>query len=72
VNWKEGSSLEKIISALSSSPKTTQQLLKITKLPERTLRYNLAKLKKQNFVKEFFILNDMRKKLFCLNGEKNE
>jgi predicted HTH transcriptional regulator len=71
VNVKEGKSIQKIIKALSSNPKTTQQLLQITKLPERTLRYNLAILKSKGFVKEIFILNDMRKKLFYLNGGEN-
>jgi len=52
--------------ALSSSPKTLQQLLEITKLPERTLRYNLAILKKKGLVKEILILSDLRKKIFSL------
>ncbi|MHA1828851.1 MAG: helix-turn-helix domain-containing protein [Candidatus Heimdallarchaeaceae archaeon] len=53
-----------IKSALFSSPKTRQQLLQITKLPERTLRYHLAILKKHGLVKETILLNDTRKKVF--------
>jgi hypothetical protein len=56
-----------IKSALSGSPKTRQQLLKITKLPERTLRHNLSILKRQNLVKEIVTFTDLRKKLFSLN-----
>ena len=55
---------ELIKSALSSSPKSRQQLLEITELPERTLRYHLAILKNQGFVKETLILKDLRKKVF--------
>jgi len=53
-----------IKSALFSSPKTRQQLLEITKLPEGTLRYNLRILKNQGFVKETPVLKDLRKKVF--------
>jgi len=55
---------ELIKSALSSSPKSRKQLLEITKLPDRTLRYNLAILKEQGLVKEIFVLKDLRKKVF--------
>lgn len=60
-----------IKSALSSSPKTRQQLLEITKLPERTLRHNLAILKKQGLVKEISTLSDLRKKIFSLEVDKD-
>jgi len=55
-----------IISALSSSPKTRRELLEITKIPERTLRYHLAILKKQGSVKEILTLSDLRRKIFLL------
>ena len=61
---------EKIISVLST-PKSLTQLIHLTKIPERTLRYNLVKLKSQNLVKEIIVFSDMRKKLFSLNGVKN-
>jgi DNA-binding transcriptional ArsR family regulator len=61
--------LELIKKVLSDSPKSKEQLLKITKLPERTLRYNLSKLKKQRLVKEIFMLRDLRRKIFLLNKE---
>lgn len=60
--------MELIRKALST-PKTTQKLLKITKLPERTLRYNISILKKQGIVKEIIVLNDLRKKMFSLNSD---
>jgi len=62
---------ELIKSALLSSPKTRQQLLEITKLPERTLRYNLAILKKQGLVKEISTLSDLRKKIFSLEVNRD-
>ena len=55
-----------IKSALLSSPKSRQQLLEITKLPERTLRYHLAILKRQGLVKEILTFSDLRKKIFLL------
>lgn len=56
-----------------STPKSRQQILEITKLPERTLRYNLAILKRQGMVKEIPVFSDLRKKLFLLKrGENNE
>jgi len=60
-----------IKSALSSSPKTRQQLLEITKLPERTLRHHLAILKRQGLVKETLTLSDLRKKIFSLEVDRN-
>jgi len=53
-----------------SIPKSISQLKFITKIPSRTLRYNLAKLKNQNIVKELAVFSDMRKKLFALNGDR--
>jgi hypothetical protein len=47
-----------------STPKSRQELLKITKLPERTLRYKLAILKKKKLIIEYNILKDMRKKVY--------
>jgi len=60
-----------IKSALLSSPKTRQQLLEITKLPERTLRYHLATLKRQGLVKEISTLSDLRKKIFSLEVNRD-
>ncbi len=65
----KGFALKLIKEALFDSPKTREQLLKITKLPERTLRYNLSILKKQKFVKEIAIFRDLRRKMFLLNKE---
>jgi len=71
VNIKElNVTKEKIISVLST-PRSLTQLIHLTKVPERTLRYNLTKLKSQNLVKEIAVFSDMRKKLFSLNGVKN-
>jgi len=47
-----------------STPKTREQLLEITKLPERTLRYYLSILRKEGIVKEFNSLNDLRRKIY--------
>ncbi|MDI6806893.1 MAG: MarR family transcriptional regulator [Candidatus Aenigmarchaeota archaeon] len=69
--WVNAFALLLIKQALST-PKTRQQLIKITKLPERTLRYNLAILKKQGMVKEIPPYFDLRKKLFLLKGENDE
>jgi DNA-binding transcriptional ArsR family regulator len=54
----------KLIKSALSSPKTREELLRITKLPERTLRYHLAILKKKGLVKEALLLDDLRKKVF--------
>jgi predicted transcriptional regulator len=67
LKWAIAFVLKDVKEALSDSPKTRQQLLKITKLPERTLRYNLSILKRQNLVKEIVTFTDLRKKLFSLN-----
>jgi DNA-binding MarR family transcriptional regulator len=61
----------KIIEALST-PKSKQQLLKVINVPERTLRYNLSILKRQGYVKEIIVLNDMRKKMFFLTNKGDE
>jgi len=61
------------IKEVLSTPKTRQELLEITKLPERTLRYNLAILKRESLLKESIIFSDLRKKAFSLDlkgGEK--
>jgi len=65
--WAIAFAVQLIKSALSGSPKTRHQLLKITKLPERTLRYNLSILKRQDLIKEVAIFSDLRRKLFSLN-----
>ncbi len=58
--------LSMIKKALSSSPKSKDELIKITKLPERTLRYNISILKKKGLIKEIPNFSDLRKKLFFL------
>lgn len=63
--WVNVFALQKVKSALST-PKTRQQLLKITELPERTLRYNLSILKEQGLLKELPVWNDMRRKMFLV------
>ena len=60
--------MELIRKALST-PKNRQELLKVTGLPDRTLRYNLSILKRQDVIKEIIVLSDMRKKIFSLNGD---
>lgn len=69
LKWAVTFAAQLIKKALSDSPKTREQLLKITKLPERTLRYNLYVLKKNGIVKEAPLLFDMRRKLFLLDDE---
>lgn len=54
----------KLIKEVLSTPKTFSELLELTKLPERTLRYNLNLLKKGGEIKEYVNLRDMRKKVF--------
>lgn len=61
---------KKILKTLYS-PKSISQLKLLTKIPSRTLRCNLAKLKSKGLIKEKFIFGDMRKKLFYLNGGKD-
>lgn len=59
--------LQKIKNALIT-PKTFSEIKSSTKIPERTLRYNMAILKDNGFVKEKFVLGDLRRKIFLLNG----
>lgn len=58
--------LQRIKKALTT-PKSKQELLNETKLPERTLRYNLNVLKKKGLIREIPVFRDLRKKLFVLN-----
>ncbi|MEM3833076.1 MAG: ParB N-terminal domain-containing protein [Thermoprotei archaeon] len=61
--------LERIEKTLAT-PKFKQELLKGTKLPERTLTYNLSILKKKGLIKEVPVFIDLRKKLFTLSEVK--
>ena len=54
---------------LLATPKTRKQLLEITKLPERTLRYRLAKLKKMKLIEEMISLKDTRVKLYVAKSK---
>jgi hypothetical protein len=45
-----------------------QEILNITKLPERTIRYNISILKKQGVIREIVSINDLRKKKFYLEA----
>jgi len=55
--------LSEIKNALSI-PRSREELLKITKLPDRTLRHNLSILKKNKLIIEYKILKDMRRKVY--------
>lgn len=55
---------------LLKTPKTRKQLLEITKLPERTLRYRLAKLKKMKLIEEMISLKDTRVKLYIVKNKQ--
>jgi len=55
---------------LLTKPKTRKQLLEITKLPERTLRYRLAKLKKMKLIEEMISLKDTRVKLYIVKNKQ--
>jgi len=55
-----------VIEQALSTPKTKQELLEITKLPERTLRYNLQKLKSQGMLNEILVMSDLRRKMYNL------
>jgi len=50
-----------------------KELLELTKLSERGLRYRIEKLKKMGLVKEVFDLRDMRRRYYvaCLKTDKN-
>jgi len=55
-----------MIKKILSRPKTLKQLLKITEIPERALRYNLAILRKQGQLEELLVSSDFRKKILKL------
>jgi DNA-binding transcriptional ArsR family regulator len=70
--WPVNEFALRIIKEALSSPRTFKELLILTGLPERTLRYNLSILKKQGLVKEIIIFKDLRRKIFALSeGEIN-
>jgi len=58
--------LRKVRRALAS-PKTFSEIKSSTRIPDRTLRYNLSILKKEGALKEISKLSDMRRKIFILN-----
>lgn len=49
---------------LLEKPKTRKELLKILKIPERTLRYKLSKLKNKGLIKEIPNFKDLREKVY--------
>jgi len=61
--------LKLIKSLLSSSPRTIQELLSLTGLPERTLRYNLSILRRNGLIEELPFLRDLRKKIIILKED---
>jgi len=63
--------LKLIKSLLSSSPRTIQELLSLTGLPERTLRYNLSILRRNGLIEELPFLRDLRKKIIILKEDPN-
>lgn len=67
LKWPGSEFALQLIKEALSTPKTRQELLKITNLPERTLRHNLLILKKIGIVKELYLLGDLRRKIFYLN-----
>ena len=62
-------SQEKIMVALSSSASITQdQLISITGLSERSVKYALKDLGSNNFISEQMDFSDMRRKSYKLRG----
>jgi len=57
--------LERVRKALST-PRTRRELLFLTGLPDRTLRYYLAKLRREGVLIEKRDLLDARRKIFVL------
>jgi len=49
-------------------PKSKKELLSLTHLPERTLRYKLNKLKQMGLIKELYSFKDMRMKFFVVKS----
>jgi DNA-binding transcriptional ArsR family regulator len=66
-------SLTKLLEALSR-PRTIPELLRLTNLSKRTLRYNLFILRKMGMIKVSPMLGDMRRKVIRLskNVERKE
>jgi hypothetical protein len=62
--------LRKVKQAFSFSPKTHKQVLHLTKLPERTLRYNLSVLRKEGLLKDTVTFGDMRKRFLSLKNSE--
>ncbi|MEM5872461.1 MAG: hypothetical protein QXD55_01195 [Candidatus Aenigmatarchaeota archaeon] len=57
---------QEVIKKFLSTPKSRQDLLRLTGLADRTLRYNISILKKKKLVIEYKNLKDMRKKMYLL------
>ena len=56
------------IEEVLSTPKSRKQLLELTNLPDRTLRYNISLLKKQGRIREVLVLEDMRRKAYVISA----
>lgn len=70
----QNATAQRILEALSSpnsSPMSIQQLREQTQLPQRTLRYNLVILRRQNLIGERRTFSDRRRKIiFISDGSK--
>jgi hypothetical protein len=59
----------KLIEDVLSSPKSTSEILRMTKIPERTVRYNIAILRKRGVLREMSSVSDMRTRRFYIERD---
>ncbi|MBI4015256.1 MAG: ArsR family transcriptional regulator [Candidatus Aenigmarchaeota archaeon] len=56
---------------LSSSPRSISELISLTGVPERTLRFHISALRSRRMVCEGFSVSDRRRKILYSGGAKN-
>jgi DNA-binding transcriptional ArsR family regulator len=63
----------RIIELITSNPNPTslQQLRQVLQVPERTLRYHLAILRRSGLLRETFSFSDRRRKLLSISKKCN-
>jgi DNA-binding MarR family transcriptional regulator len=59
-----GNSCSKVLAAISYKGICQQEILEITKLSERSIKYALKSLKQMRLVSELTVLSDVRRKVY--------
>lgn len=73
IAFGQSASVSKVVAAIRNfnGGVSQQEIIAATGLSERTVKYALKALKRQQLVSELMLFCDMRKKVFYIGGEKN-